>query len=344
VLAFFLSLFFFFFFFSFPIFLNPQESGRTTSVLTSSLFSDGVPTRTWAFRALIVTGVAQLFSSALWFWGALMSNVFNPTGSADGNVGSTNIPKGMVICVPIAVLLWTVGVALFFGLPDYYRQSPETIPGFYLSLFRRRMIPWFFAMVAIQNFWLSSTYSRSWSFLFSSQHVPSWSIFCIVVFFFIGLWSGIMAGFAAFANSHPWLLPMFALGLGAPRWAQMLWGTTGIGMYLPWVGGPVASAIVSRCLWIWLGVLDTVQGVGLGMMLIATLTRQHVMAVLVGSQVIGGAATMIARVGAPNAFPDFTQGLMPGLGNPWFWICLIMQLMIPLGFFKFFRKEQVMKP
>lgn len=35
---------------------------------------------------------------------------------------------------------------------------------------------------------------------------------------------------------------------------------------------------------------------------------------------------------------------MPGLGNKWFWICLAFQLVIPFGFFKFFRKEQVTKP
>lgn len=52
------------------------------------------------------------------------------------------------------------------------------------------------------------------------------------------------------------------MGLGAPRWAQMLWGTSNIGQYVPWAGGPVASAIAGRSLWLWLGVLDAVQGVG----------------------------------------------------------------------------------
>lgn len=45
---------------------------------------------------------------------------------------------------------------------------------------------------------------------------------------------------------------MFGVGLGAPRWAQMLWGTSGIGLYLPWLGGSaVASALASRALWLW---------------------------------------------------------------------------------------------
>lgn len=42
----------------------------------------------------------------------------------------------------------------------------------------------------------------------------------------------------------------------------MLWSTSNIGAYLPWAGGPLASALVGRVLWLWLGVLDTVQGVG----------------------------------------------------------------------------------
>lgn len=35
-----------------------------------------------------------------------------------------------------------------------------------------------------------------------------------------------------------------------------------MGQYLPWAAGPVASALAGRSLWLWLGVLDAVQGVG----------------------------------------------------------------------------------
>ena len=52
------------------------------------------------------------------------------------------------------------------------------------------------------------------------------------------------------------------MGLGAPRWVQILWSTSNMGHYLPWAAGPVASAIAGRSLWLWLGVLDAVQGVG----------------------------------------------------------------------------------
>ena len=46
----------------------------------------------------------------------------------------------------------------------------------------------------------------------------------------------------------------------------MLWGTSALGLYVPWAGhaGPYAAI----ALWLWLGVLDAVQGVGLGMILL----------------------------------------------------------------------------
>ncbi|ORY61497.1 alpha amylase [Pseudomassariella vexata] len=307
----------------------------------------GSPTRQWITRALAVSGVQQVFTLALWYWGSLVSN---SEASATGFVGSSPIPMALVICVPLAFILWAVGVILYLGLPDYYRQSPESIPGLYISLMHRKLVPWFFVMIIIQNYWLSAPYGRNWQFLFASQYVPGWGIFLLALGFFVGLWAAILYGFSFFSERHTWLLPIFAIGLGAPRWAQMLWGTSGIGWYLPWAGGPVGSAILSRCLWLWLGLLDAVQGVGLGMMLLATLTRQHVMAVLIGAQILGSAITMLARATSPNklyataTFPDFSQGLYPGVANVWFWVCLAFQLAIPIGFFKFFRKEQVAKP
>jgi alpha-1,3-glucan synthase len=42
----------------------------------------------------------------------------------------------------------------------------------------------------------------------------------------------------------------------------MLWSTSNIGSYVPWAGSPVASTLVGRGLWLWLGVLDALQGVG----------------------------------------------------------------------------------
>lgn len=307
----------------------------------------GSPTRQWIIRAIIVAGIAQVYSLMLWYWGSLVSN---SEATMTGFVASTSIPTALVVCVPIAVVLWLVGLVLFLGLPDYYRQSPESIPGLYISLLHRKLVPWFFIAVIIQNYWLSAPYGRNWQFLFGSQFLPGWAVFVLALGFFVVLWAIMLYGFSFFSDEHTWLLPIFAIGLGAPRWAQMLWGVSGMGWYVPWAGSGLGSAILSRCLWLWLGLLDAIQGVGLGMMLLATLTRQHVLAVLIGSQVIGSGVTMLARATCPNAmystatFPDFSQGPMPGVSEKWFWICLAFQLVIPFGFFKFFRKEQVAKP
>ena len=140
------------------------------------------------------------------------------------------------------------------------------------------------------------------------------------------------------------------MGLGAPRWAQLLWSTSNIGAYVPWAGGPIASALAGRALWLWLGVLDAVQGVGFGMILLQTLTRFHVLFTLLAAQVLGSIATILARATAPDkigpgdVFPDFSAGAMPGLGKVWFWVALLFQLGVPVGFFMFFRKEQLSKP
>lgn len=324
--------------------------GASSGALAFALnFGDegGSPTKQWITRALVVSGFAQVYSIGLWYWGSIVADT-DPTATVF--VGKSNVPRAVVVGIPVAIVCWAIGTVLFVGLPDYYRQSPATIPGFWISLYRRKIVPWFFVMIILQNYWLSAPYGRSWQFLFTTQHVPGWGIFLLALAFYVVLWAIVLYGFSYFSDEHTWLLPIFAIGLCAPRWAQEFWGTSGIGWYLPWAGSAVGSTILSRCLWLWLGLLDNIQGVGIGMMLLATLTRHHVLAVLIGAQVIGSVFTMLARATSPNAlsphttFPDFSQGAMPGVAAPYFWVCLAFQLVIPVGFFKFFRKEQVMKP
>lgn len=203
-------------------------------------------------------------------------------------------------------------------------------------------------MVILQNYWLSATYGRSWRYLWSSQHAPVWAIVLLVLGFFIGVWSGVLWTLAALSKKHSWVIPIFAIGLIAPRWCQQLWGVSNIGLYVPW-GSAAGGAVLGRALWCWLGVLDAVQGVGFGMILLQTLTRVHIAASLVAAQIIGSVATIVARRTAPNnigpgsVFPDFGLG-WDGLAHPWFWVALICQGIICVGFFTFFRKEQLSKP
>lgn len=130
----------------------------------------------------------------------------------------------------------------------------------------------------------------------------------------------------------------------------MLWSTSGMGTWVPWAGGPVAGALAGRVLWLWLGVLDAVQGVGFGMILLQTLTRFHVTFTLIAAQVLGSVATIVARATAPDkdgagtVFPNFVLEGFEGLKTSGYWTALLFQIVVCLGFLKFFRKEQLQKP
>lgn len=132
----------------------------------------------------------------------------------------------------------------------------------------------------------------------------------------------------------------------------MLWGTSSLALYIPWAGK--AGPYLGLSLWLWLGVLDSIQGVGLGMILLQTLSRLHVCATLAFAQVIGSICVMVARATAPNrigpgtVFPDIAtwdfqaNGLKGSpMAEPPFWIALICQLIIVVGYFWFYRKEQL---
>ena len=181
--------------------------------------------------------------------------------------------------------------------------------------------------------------------------IAKWQIALLVVAFFIFCWAFMMGILTWLSKTHTWLLPVFAVGLGAPRWCQMLWGTSSLALYIPWAGH--AGPYLGISLWLWLGVLDAIQGVGLGLILLQTLSRLHVCATLAFAQVIGSICVMVARATAPNrigpesVFPDaaqwdFDDGLKGSpLASAPFWVALICQLVIVIGYFWFYRKEQL---
>lgn len=322
-----------------------------------------VPVKDWMFRAGLIQGLSQLYTVALWYWS---SRVVSTTvgGVASLALSTWRLPA---VVMPIALLCFIIGVIMALGLPKYYRQTPSRILFFYSSLFRRRIVIWFFFMVIIQNWFLSATTGRNWSFIWSSQHTKAWEVVILVFFFFVVLWVLLMLVFRFFSREHSWILPVFGLSLGAPRWAQIWWGTSNIGYYLPWAGGLTSGALVSRCLWLWLGVLDEIQQVGFGMVLLQTLTRVHVCFVLLAAQSLGSIATICARAFAPNKVGP--AGVSPDVGssldkvaNAWFWIALFFQLLARFvsifllqhfenlltfhswGFLLFYRREQLNRP
>ncbi|KAH8702491.1 putative alpha-1,3-glucan synthase [Talaromyces proteolyticus] len=307
------------------------------------------PVKSWVYRACVIQGTQQIYVTFLWYWGSRLA-AHSQAGSAQISLADSN-PKLLIgTGIGIAVFMWTLGTFLFLGLPDYYRQAPGKVPSFYKSLPRRKIILWFFYAVFVQNYWLSAPYGRNWLYLWSSKHAHTWEIIVLVLFFFIGIWAAILWVFSVLSKRHVWFVPIFAIGLGAPRWCQLLWSTSNIGAYVPWAGSPLASTLLGRGLWLWLGVLDALQGVGFGMILLNTLTRFHIAFTLIAAQVIGSVGTILARASAPDklgpgdVFPDFSEGVHIALSKRDFWLCLLFILSINVLCFSFFRKEQLQKP
>ncbi|KAL9004469.1 MAG: hypothetical protein Q9188_002722, partial [Gyalolechia gomerana] len=301
----------------------------------------GTPAQSWAFRACVIQGSQQLVVAALWYWGSTLIAESNAGLSPSVLFTSSSTITG--ITTPIAIFLWAIALVLLFGLPNYYRQQPGKIPSFYSALFRRKIVLWYFVAVLLQNYWLSAPYGRNWRYLWSSQHAPAWSIVLLLLIFFIGVWSLMLLILGCLSKQHSWVIPIFSIGLGAPRWSQMLWGISGIATYVPW-GSSAFGAILGRALWCWLSVLDSIQGVGFGIILLQTLTRFHVAFTLLFAQVIGSLATIAARATAPDktgpgdVFPNFAFGIKDGLEGWAFWVGLWCQIVVPVGFLVVFRK------
>ncbi|CED84497.1 modular protein with glycoside hydrolase family 13 and glycosyltransferase family 5 domains [Phaffia rhodozyma] len=305
----------------------------------------GAPTEVWAMRACIVQGLQQLWTTALWYWGNKLS----------GNAPGVQQPWWITLIVwPLAVLCLLFFVCLYWGLPDYYNQVPPKVPNFFRTLSRRKLVLWFLFSEILQSYWLSGPYGRNWTFLWSDTSVPAWGILIMVLVFFIGVWGLVLSILIKLSKTHSWILCVFAVGLGCPRWCQMLWGTSSLALYLPW-GGSVGPYL-GVGLWLWLGVLDAIQGIGLGMILLQTLSRLHVCATLALAQIIGSIAVMVARATSPNrigpgsVFPDasfwsFEDGIK---GSPMasgaFWAGLLCQILIVVGYFWFYRRETLSRP
>ncbi|KAK2466883.1 hypothetical protein APHAL10511_001141 [Amanita phalloides] len=304
----------------------------------------GAATEVWTLRACVVQGSQQIWVAALWYWGYTLN------GRPDGYIPSWWI---VLILWPLSCMSFLFAYVMLYGLPDYYRQTPPKVPHFLKTLFRRKLVLWFLASEILRDYWLSGPYGRNWSFLWNVP-ISKWQTLLLIIAFFVGVWAAMLLILTHFSKTHTWLLPVFAVGLGAPRWCQMLWGTSSLALYIPWARK--AGPYLSISLWLWLGVLDAIQGVGLGMILLQTLSRLHVCATLAFSQFVGAICVMVARATAPNrlgpstVFPDagswdFSQGLQGSpMAHPLFWIALLCQLVIVFGYFWFYRKEQLARP
>ncbi|RMD42620.1 hypothetical protein DV735_g2493, partial [Chaetothyriales sp. CBS 134920] len=298
----------------------------------------GTPTAIWTFRACAVAGTQQIIIAFMWYWGSVLAS-----GSGSSVPGPTTLPA---VCFPLMALMFLIGALLYLGLPDYYRQQPGTVPSFYRALCKKGIVLWFWYMVAVQCFWLSAPYNRNWLFLWSTHHAPVWAIALLVVGFFVFIWAALLIVIGQLSREDTWLPAIFAVGLGAPRWCQMVWSLSGIAYFVPWAG-LTGGALLSRVVWLWLGVLDGLQGIGFGMILLMTLPRFHIAFTLMAAQMIGAIFTIAARATSQDKIRH--SGVWPNFANndslDWkFWLCLAFQLSICVGYLKFFRKAQLTKP
>lgn len=214
-------------------------------------------------------------------------------------------------------------------------------------------------------------------FLFCSQHLPDHVTGLLIVCFTVGF-VFITRMAATHSRSHgQWVLPIFSFASSLPiqpRWAQLFWSVSRTGLSLPWVQlpyflsgrillhySPFLSAVLSRSLWLYLGILDLLVGLGSGLALMQALPREHVLFVSNLGQVLGAIGMMAARATIlqpgtepeaatqglkvlPQMFPDISKELTHGQG--YMILCLVMgiQISIGTGWIWWFRQAQLQKP
>ncbi|KIK56034.1 hypothetical protein GYMLUDRAFT_47472, partial [Collybiopsis luxurians FD-317 M1] len=319
-------------------------------------------TEVWVFRACIVQGSQQVWVAVLWHWGYTLNN----------QPPSYVAPWWLAAIVwPLSVMSFIPTFIFFCGLPEYYRQPPPKVSHFLTTLFWRKLVIWFLISEILQDYWLSGPYRLNWTYLWN-MNIPKIHILFLILRFFVGVWAVVLVVLSHFSKMHTQLLPVFAVGLGALRWCQassivviirrfltipIQTLTDALGNILPsnllpW--GSSSGPYLSVSLWLWLGVLDALQGVSLGMILLQTLSRLHVLATLAFSQIISSAVVMIARttlhdrLGPGRVFPNLgmwnlaTDGWTGSLVvQPMFWVALGCQLIIVAGYFWFYRREEL---
>lgn len=100
----------------------------------TSLSSD-VPVVTWSFRGCVIEGSQRLYLVLLWYWGSRVRKA-----SSSESTSIIHDPALTKITMPLALLMWIVGIVIYMGLPDCFHQAPGQIPSFYRTIPRRKII------------------------------------------------------------------------------------------------------------------------------------------------------------------------------------------------------------
>jgi alpha-1,3-glucan synthase len=201
-----------------------------------------------------------------------------------------------------------------------------------------KLVLWFLVAEFFKTFFLSGQYGRNWRFLWS-QPLGLPITLTLIGVFWIGLWAvGVWVMYRA-SRVHSWVLPVFAAGLLAPRWAQILWSVSDVGTSLAWANG--ASAGLALSLWLVLGVLDGFQVLGLVTMLMQTLTRIHLVAVMSMAQGLGVVAFMLVKWTGVDQWAFVNPAMADAPLPVVFWGAFVVQIVLALGCFVWFRREQL---
>jgi alpha-1,3-glucan synthase len=277
------------------------------------------------FRGGVMQGARQIWLSLLWYCLKFM------------DPGSKFVTVMSVLMILITI---TCAILLFLGLPECYRATSPSIPFFWRSLFSRKLVVWFLVSELVSAFWLAGLYGRTFKFLWTLP-LTLFEIIGMILFFYVFLWTCLLWVLGSQSQTHSWIVSVFSVGLVSPRWAQLFWVTSSLGTSLAWASQ--AGTFLSLSLFLWLGMLDSLQQIGFGMMLTQTLTRVHVAGCLMNVQVIGSIVLMISRWLNVKASSLFTNVVLLD-GSIWFWVVLMIQFLSSFGFLIFFRREQLSRP
>lgn len=94
-----------------------------------------VPVVTWSFRGCVIEGSQRLYLVLLWYWGSRVRKA-----SSSDPTPIIHDPALAKITMPLALLMWIVGIVIYTGLPDCFHQAPGQIPSFYRTISRRKII------------------------------------------------------------------------------------------------------------------------------------------------------------------------------------------------------------
>ncbi|KAI8902926.1 hypothetical protein BC833DRAFT_571187 [Globomyces pollinis-pini] len=213
---------------------------------------DGSEIKVWIYRSILGESLRQCYVLFLSNWSRMY--VSTPIATLTTTI----------ICVPFSALLGMYFILLYAGLPKFYSFTPPSIPNFIRTLFRRNMVLWYWLSEFVKGYWLNGVYGRNLEYFWSRQ-IPVWS--SVVIIIALGaLGATLMTMIAIASKRHTWLLPVFSVGLLSPRWAQISFSLSATGLSLYW--GRVYSEYIAASVWMWLGVLDSIQAVGISIMLL----------------------------------------------------------------------------